>query len=63
MKFFGLPSGIALISLFWDSAFANIVMEPLPVSVKVGSTYKVDWHSDKDYVRYGKVQLSPVTRV
>lgn len=63
MKLFGLPSGIALASLFWDLVFAKIVMEPLPLSVKVGLTYKVDWHSDKDYVRCGCVQPLPATRV
>jgi hypothetical protein len=51
MRFFNLPSSIALASLFWTVSNATIKIEDLPSSqLHAGSNYYVFWSNDRDYV-------------
>jgi hypothetical protein len=50
MKFFSLPSSIALTSLLWTVSNATIKINDLPLQLGAGATYSVTWSNDRDYV-------------
>jgi hypothetical protein len=52
MKFFNIPTSIALASLLWTFSNATIKIEDLPYDVRVGSTFNVAWSNDRDYVSH-----------
>lgn len=51
MKFFSIPSSIAIATLFWAAVSqAKIEIQDLRTHLHYRSTYNISWISDRDYV-------------